>query len=115
MITDPLSAIAVIVLAAASFLWLAARLVTAAAAITWATGAAASWWLLDIDGSHALLMGAIVIVSGPTVVIPRQCTARPGEPTNSFLRWESILIDPVGAGLALLPRRAIFRSGRGVS
>ena len=52
--------------------------------------------------SAAALIGAILVVSGPTVVIPLLHLARPREPTGSILRWEGIVIDPVGATLAIV-------------
>ena len=46
------------------------RLVTVGALVTWLVGWAATAWLFDVSTSAAALIGAILVVSGPTVVIP---------------------------------------------
>lgn len=84
------------------------RLITIGAAIAWAVGTAAAMIALDVDTGIAVLMGAILIVSGPTVVIPLLRVVRPRQPTSSILRWEGILIDPIGAGLAIVVLDAII-------
>lgn len=78
------------------------RLVTLGALVTWLIGWAATALLFDVSTSAAALIGAILVVSGPTVVIPLLHLARPREPTGSILRWEGIVIDPVGATLAIV-------------
>ena len=78
------------------------RLVTIGMVVTWLIGWAATALLFDISTSSASLIGAILVVSGPTVVIPLLHLARPREPTGSILRWEGITIDPVGATLAIV-------------
>ena len=50
----------------------------------------------------AFLFGALIIVSGPTVVIPILRNIRPNERINNVLKWEGILIDPLGALIAVL-------------
>ena len=78
------------------------RLVTIGALVTWLIGWGATAVLFDVSTSSAALIGAILVVSGPTVVIPLLHLARPREPTGSILRWEGIVIDPVGATLAIV-------------
>jgi NhaP-type Na+/H+ or K+/H+ antiporter len=84
------------------------RLVTVGALVTWFVGSLVTGLILDLDVKLALLIGAILIVSGPTVVIPILRAVRPREPTASIVRWEGILIDPVGAGLAIVVLDAIL-------
>ncbi len=78
------------------------RLVTLGALVTWLIGWATTLWLFDVSSATASLIGAILVVSGPTVVIPLLHLARPREPGGSILRWEGIVIDPVGATLAIV-------------
>jgi len=78
------------------------NLVSIGVIVTWVCGGLAAWYLLDIDVYLAALFGAIVTVSGPTVVMPLLRSIRPSKTVSSVLRWESILIDPIGAILALL-------------
>ena len=77
-------------------------LITVGALITWAVSAAAAYVIIGLDFQLALVLGAILIVSGPTVILPLLRDVRPEGPVGSILRWEGILIDPVGATLALL-------------
>ena len=84
------------------------RLVTIGALVTWLIGWGATKLLFDISTSSAALIGAILVVSGPTVVIPLLHLARPREPTGGILRWEGIMIDPVGATLAIVVLDAIL-------
>ncbi|MEE9414784.1 MAG: cation:proton antiporter, partial [Acidimicrobiales bacterium] len=67
--------------------------------------------LFEIDTDIAVLIAAILTVSGPTVVIPLLRIARPREPSAAILRWEGIVIDPVGATLAIVTLDAILGDG----
>ena len=78
------------------------NLVTIGVLVTWVSGALAAYLLLDFDPYLAALFGAIVTVSGPTVVMPLLRALRPEVSVANVLRWESILIDPLGAILGLL-------------
>ncbi len=78
------------------------NLVTAGVVVSWVCGGLAAYLILGLDPYLAALFGAIVTVSGPTVVMPLLRSIRPSTTVASVLRWESILIDPIGAILALL-------------
>lgn len=78
------------------------RLVTWGVIITWLFSALAAHFLLGWDPYLSALFGAIVTVSGPTVVVPLLRTIRPVASVAGVLRWEAILIDPLGALLGLL-------------
>ena len=86
------------------------RLVTVGVLITWLVGAISARFLFDLDTGQALLAGAILVVSGPTVVLPllRLVNVRPS--SASLLRWEAILIDPIGALLAIVVVDAMLGS-----
>lgn len=77
-------------------------IITVGVLITWAIGAAAAYFILDFSLSLATLLGAILVVSGPTVVLPLLRFIRPVSRLSNILKWEGILIDPVGATLAVL-------------
>ncbi len=78
------------------------RLLTVGALITWAGAALAAHLFLGLPGPVALLFGAILIVSGPTVVGPLLEFARPQSRIRRILMWEGTLIDPVGALIAVI-------------
>ncbi len=83
------------------------RLITMGAAVTWALAAAAAWLILGFSGELPVLFGAILVVTGPTVVIPLLHHVRPKGQVAAVIRWEGILNDPVGALLAVLVYEAI--------
>ncbi len=78
------------------------KLVSTGVLVTWAVTTLATYWLLDIGWQLALLFGAITVVTGPTVIVPMLRTVRPNARLTSVLRWEGIVIDPIGALLAVL-------------
>jgi NhaP-type Na+/H+ or K+/H+ antiporter len=65
-------------------------------------------WLLGFDLRVALLIGAILVVTGPTVINPILRSLRPTRRVASLLRWEGIVVDPIGAILALLVFQAVL-------
>ncbi len=83
------------------------RLVTVGVVITWLAGTGAVLALFDVSVGLALLIGAILTVSGPTVVLPLLRQAGLSEPVKGILTWEGILIDPVGAVLAITVLEAL--------
>ena len=78
------------------------RFVTSGVAVTWVVVAAAAHFLAGIGWEIAALFGAIMVVTGPTVIMPMLRTVRPTARIANILRWEGIVIDPVGALLAVL-------------
>lgn len=83
------------------------RLVTIGTLLTWLIGAAAAALLLDLSQSAALMLGAILVVSGPTVVGPLLDFIRPGDRLRRVLTWEGSLIDPIGATLGAIVFNAV--------
>ena len=78
------------------------NLITIGALLTWLIIAYSTHYLIDFPFELAFLFGAIVIVTGPTVIIPMLRTVRPNAKISNVLRWEGIVIDPLGALLAVL-------------
>ena len=60
----------------------------------------------------SLVLGAILVVSGPTVVLPLLAFVRPSDRLRSVLKFEGVLIDPIGALLGVLAIQAV-RNGVG--
>ena len=89
-----------------------ARLVTLGVAITWGAAFAGAAILLGVDHRVALILGAVLTLSGPTVVLPLLDFVRPTPRPDAALRWEGILVDPIGAILAVLVYHAVV-SGEG--
>lgn len=77
-------------------------LVSAGLVVTWLGSSFAAHYFLDYGWPFALLLGAIISVSGPTVILPIIRSVRPRPEVANILKWEGIVIDPIGAMLALL-------------
>ncbi|MDD4924047.1 MAG: sodium:proton antiporter [Dehalococcoidales bacterium] len=78
------------------------RLITGGVLITWIIATVGAIFILDMDTRLAVLLGAILVISGPTVIMPLLRYLRPGQNVSAVLKWEGILIDPIGAILALI-------------
>jgi NhaP-type Na+/H+ or K+/H+ antiporter len=78
------------------------RLVTVGLGITWLLSAGLAHWLADFSWEAAILLGALLTVSGPTVVLPLLRHVQPVRRIGSLTKWEGIVNDPIGAVLAAL-------------
>lgn len=89
------------------------RLLTVGLLVTWALTTAAAWGVLRLPLSQALLLGAILVVTGPTVIGPMLREIRPTGRVGPIARWEGIVTDPVGAVLAVLVFEVVHETGGG--
>ncbi|MDH3227720.1 MAG: cation:proton antiporter [Thermoleophilia bacterium] len=89
------------------------RLITIGLAITFLGASLAALAILDIDTGLAFLLGAIIVVSGPTVVGPLLSTVRAREPTGSVLNYEGTFLDPIGATLGVIVLNLVLANERG--
>jgi NhaP-type Na+/H+ or K+/H+ antiporter len=89
-------------------LWL---LVTVGVVITWTVGAVVTSLFTDLSAGMAVLTGSILVVSGPTVIGPLLALVRPSRSVASILKWESIVIDPIGALLAVITFEVLLLGG----
>lgn len=87
------------------------RLVWVGAPITWIVGAVAAHYLVGLSWPLAFMLGAILVVSGPTVVTPILNFARPKGRVGGILQWEGTLLDPLGALLAVVVFQVVKASG----
>jgi NhaP-type Na+/H+ or K+/H+ antiporter len=78
------------------------RLIVIGVPVTWGLLTVAAFYLLDVSLGLALLLGAILVVTGPTVIGPLLRHARPQARIGSILKLEGIINDPIGAILAVL-------------
>ncbi len=78
------------------------RLITIGALFTFLGGTLLGHTVLAWDWQMALLLGALVVVTGPTVINPltRRIRLRPN--LRTILEAEGVLIDPIGAVLAVV-------------
>ncbi len=78
------------------------RLITVGAVVTFAVAWFAARQVLDLSTESALVLAAVLVVTGPTVVGPLLRFVRPAGPVGPILRAESVMIDPIGATAALV-------------
>lgn len=78
------------------------RLGTVGVAITWFLGSVAARYAGGLSWPVAVIFGAIIVVTGPTVIMPLLRQARLKQRPASLLKWEGIINDPTGALLAVL-------------
>jgi NhaP-type Na+/H+ or K+/H+ antiporter len=84
------------------------RLVSIGILVTWAVGTIAAYLLFDLSFQVALVLGAVLVVSGPTVVGPLLKFIRPSKTVNSVLMWEGTFADPLGATLGVVVFNAVL-------
>src|SRR6516225_6904262 len=89
------------------------RLVIWGVPVTMAFAAVLAGPLLGMAGGAALMTGAIVVVSGPTVVGPLLAFVRPSDRLQRILAWEGSLIDPVGGILGAVVFHGVLASTQG--
>jgi len=78
------------------------RLITIGAVITGVIGWYSAREIFGISNQAAIVLAAVLVVTGPTVVGPLLRFVRPAGTTGPILRAEGVLIDPVGATGALV-------------
>ena len=88
-------------------------LLTIGIVITWIVGTAVCYLAIGLETEVSLLLGAVLVVTGPTVVIPLLLYLRPSGLSGPILKWEGVVLDPIGAVLALLVFEAISGGAAG--
>ncbi|MBE0439432.1 MAG: sodium:proton antiporter [Gammaproteobacteria bacterium] len=78
------------------------NMLTIGVASTWAAITLGTHYIIGFAWDLSLLFGALMVVTGPTVIVPMLRTVRPNAKIANILRWEGIVIDPLGAILAVL-------------
>lgn len=81
--------------------------------ISFAGGGLAAHYIMGLSWKMAFLFGSLIMVSGPTVILPILRNVRPNSNINTILKWEGILIDPLGALVAVLMYEFILSSKHG--
>ncbi|MFD8233133.1 cation:proton antiporter [Streptomyces sp. NPDC059696] len=89
------------------------RLIVAGVVLSWAATTVYAAPVLGMSGQAALVLGAILVVSGPTVVGPLLAFVRPDDRLQRILTWEGSLVDPVGGILGALVYAAVLHDGSG--
>jgi len=73
------------------------NLITIGLLTTWAMSSLAAYFILDLATEMAILIGSILVVTGPTVVLPILIQIQPKGRVGNMAKWEGIMNDPIGA------------------
>lgn len=87
------------------------RLISVGAIVTATGGALAAGLFMGWDWRVALLFGTLVIVTGPTVITPLLRRIRVSRHLRTILEAEGVLIDPVGAIIAVVALEVVVATG----
>jgi len=90
------------------------KLVTIAVIISFFGAGTAAHYIFNLDWDVAFLLASLVVITGPTVIGPILRHLPLKKDLSAVLRWEGIIIDPIGAILAILVFNFIS-SGKGLS
>lgn len=91
------------------------RLLTVGVLITWLGAALTAYLVFDTSPDFALLMGSLIIVTGPTVIVPLLRRIRLQQKLGSILHWEGVLIDTIGVFIAILCFEWVVEGGGAVA
>ena len=87
------------------------RLVFPGVIIAWGLSAYAAYALGVLELPVALLFGGILVVTGPTVIIPLLRQSKLSQRPAALLKWEGIINDPIGALLAVIVYEFLVSQG----
>ncbi|APA64278.1 MAG: sodium:proton antiporter [Maribacter dokdonensis] len=78
------------------------KLITLGSLTTFFGAALAAYFLFGLSWQLCFLFSALIIVTGPTVITPILRNIPLKKDVSAILKWEGILIDPIGALAAVL-------------
>ncbi|CAM1361561.1 Sodium/proton antiporter, CPA1 family [Tenacibaculum sediminilitoris] len=78
------------------------KLITLGSAVTFFGGAIVAHYVFGLNWELSFLFSGLIIVTGPTVITPILRNIPLKKDVSAVLKWEGILIDPIGALVAVL-------------
>jgi len=78
------------------------KLITIGTLVTFIFAGLAAHFIFDLNWQMSFLFSALIIVTGPTVITPILRNIPLKKDVSAVLKWEGILIDPIGALVAVL-------------
>ena len=91
------------------------NLITVGVLVTWTLAGLGAHYIVGFSAELAILVGAILTVTGPTVIIPLLHHVRPVGRSGTVAKWEGVIIDPIGAILSVLVLETILLLSSGSS
>jgi NhaP-type Na+/H+ or K+/H+ antiporter len=87
------------------------KLISLGAAVTFVGAGLAAHYIFGLSWEISLLFSGLIIVTGPTVITPILRNIPLKKDVSAVLKWEGILIDPIGALVAVLVFEFIIIGG----
>ena len=78
------------------------KLITIGSIVTFFGAGFAAHFILDLSWQISFMFSGLIIVTGPTVITPILRNIPLKKDVSAVLKWEGILIDPIGALVAVL-------------
>jgi len=78
------------------------KLISLGSAVTFFGAAIAAHYIMELSWALSFLFSGLIIVTGPTVIAPILRNIPLKKDLANILKWEGILIDPIGALVAVL-------------
>lgn len=78
------------------------KLISLGSLVTFIGAGFAAYWIFGLSLQISLLFSGLIIVTGPTVISPILRNVPVKRDISTVLKWEGILIDPIGALVAVL-------------
>jgi NhaP-type Na+/H+ or K+/H+ antiporter len=89
------------------------KLITVGSAVTFFGAGVVTHYLFNLSWELSFLFSGLIIVTGPTVITPILRNIPLKKDVSAVLKWEGILIDPIGALVAVLVFEFISVGGGG--
>ncbi|MBX2876675.1 MAG: cation:proton antiporter [Saprospiraceae bacterium] len=91
------------------------QLITLGSLVTFIGAGLGAHYIIGLSWPISFLFGALIIVTGPTVIAPILQNVPLTRNVATVLKWEGILIDPIGALVAVLVFEFVQTSDGGVA
>ncbi|MFC0204413.1 cation:proton antiporter [Novosphingobium soli] len=89
------------------------RLMVIGVPLGWVLGSVACYYVAGLVWPVAILFAGILVVTGPTVVIPLLRQSNVAARPRAILKWEAIVNDPLGALCAVITYEYLRRADEG--
>ncbi|HET8612061.1 MAG TPA: sodium:proton antiporter [Sphingomonas sp.] len=91
------------------------RLVLIGVPLSWVGGALACYYVAGLVWPVAILFSGILVVTGPTVVLPLLRQLNIGQRPRAILKWEAIVNDPIGALFGVMTYEYLLHAKEGAT
>ena len=91
------------------------RMIFIGGPLAWVLGTIAAHYAAGLDWASAVVFAGVMVVTGPTVIMPLMRQSKLGGRPAQFLKWEGIVNDPIGALFAVASFEIIRVASQGES